>query len=156
MLTAVDCTGGTCTPSPAYMAGYLGAYLLMYGLVIGVSVWICVRVARKAGYSPWLGVLGVIPVVSLVALLVFAFKEWPVEAEVRALRGRLLTAQALAGTGDPRGRLAGPGPGPGVGFGDPRFSSAPTVPLYTGPVTPAPAPPGGAWQPPQPPPPQRW
>ncbi|NKY39877.1 hypothetical protein [Cellulomonas septica] len=154
MLTAVDCTGGTCTPSPASMAGYVGGSFLLYGVVTAVSVWICVRIARKAGYSPWLGVLGVLPLVSLVALLVFAFKEWPVEAEVRALRGRLLTAQAVAGSSDPRGRFVAPPAG--GGFGDPRFSSAPTVPLYTGPSTPTPAPPADTWQPPQPPPPQRW
>lgn len=162
MLAAVDCYGGTCTPTPAYLAGYFGAMLLVYGVAAVLQVWICVRIARKAGFSPWLGVLGVVPVVSLVAVLVLAFKEWPVETELRELRGRLLTAQAIAGSSDPRLRSVA-SPALGGGFGDPRFSSAPTVPLYTGPATPPSPPPVGSWSPPQgppppgtPAPPQRW
>lgn len=35
------------------------------------------RVCRKAGFSPWLGVAGVIPVANFLLLLFLAFTEWP-------------------------------------------------------------------------------
>ena len=35
------------------------------------------RICRKAGFSPWLGVLSVIPVANLALLLFLAFAEWP-------------------------------------------------------------------------------
>jgi hypothetical protein len=32
---------------------------------------------KKAGYSPWLGLLMVVPIVNLVLLYFLAFSEWP-------------------------------------------------------------------------------
>jgi len=35
------------------------------------------RICRKAGYSPWLGVLAMIPVCNVALLWYLAFAEWP-------------------------------------------------------------------------------
>ncbi|MCL0096956.1 hypothetical protein M1O19_00225 [Dehalococcoidia bacterium] len=44
--------------------------------VIGwVSIW------GKAGYSKWLGLLMIVPLVNVVAFLVFAFSDWPILRE---------------------------------------------------------------------------
>jgi hypothetical protein len=34
-------------------------------------------VVRKARYSPWWALLGLVPIVNIVALYVFAYREWP-------------------------------------------------------------------------------
>lgn len=97
MLAGVDCSVyGTCTQDPIYAASYLAGFWTFYAVLTAVQVWVTVRITRKAGYSPWLGLLGVVPIVGWVAILVFAFKEWPVESEVRDLRGRLAMAYAAA------------------------------------------------------------
>ena len=80
------------TPDPsAAMAHALGAF--------GAIIWICIlavmiftvivywRIATKAGYSGALSLLMFIPLVNLVMLILFAFSEWPVEQQLRALRG---------------------------------------------------------------------
>lgn len=36
------------------------------------------RIAAKAGFNPWLGLLMVVPVVNLGFLVWFAFTDWPV------------------------------------------------------------------------------
>lgn len=63
---------------------------------------------RQAGYSGWLGLLMLIPVVNFLVLAVFSFREWPVTRELARLRVAagegdqedcyrvLSTAQALA------------------------------------------------------------
>jgi len=45
-----------------------------------------VFILRKAGYSGWLVLLGLIPVVNVVLFFVFAFSEWPVVKELKATR----------------------------------------------------------------------
>jgi len=52
--------------------------------VVGVSV----SLVRKAGYSGWYGLLSVIPVVNVIALIVFAMVQWPIERELCELRAR--------------------------------------------------------------------
>jgi len=45
------------------------------------------RIAVKAGFSGPLSLLMLIPLVNFVILLIFAFGEWPIEAQLKALRG---------------------------------------------------------------------
>jgi hypothetical protein len=35
------------------------------------------NIIKRAGYSPWLALLGIVPIVNLVMFLVFAFSKWP-------------------------------------------------------------------------------
>ncbi len=48
------------------------------------------NISTKAGYPRWHGLIMAIPILNIVALLVFAFSTWPIESE-------LLQSQ-LAGT----------------------------------------------------------
>jgi len=41
-------------------------------------VWPAARICRRAGFSPWLGVLAVVPLANLVLLWFVAFATWPV------------------------------------------------------------------------------
>jgi len=54
--------------------------------VIAAFVWALVRIIQKAGYTGWLAVLCLIPLVNVVTFFWFAAAEWPVEAELHRLR----------------------------------------------------------------------
>ncbi len=51
-------------------------------LVVCLSIpWI--RIFKRAGYSPGLGLLMFIPLLNIFLFLVFAYHEWPIEREYR-------------------------------------------------------------------------
>jgi len=51
--------------------------LVILVLVAAVVVWPFCRVYSRAGWSPWVGLLMVIPLVNLITLWVFAYAQWP-------------------------------------------------------------------------------
>ncbi|MGB0574840.1 MAG: hypothetical protein ACPGPC_01605 [Alphaproteobacteria bacterium] len=57
-------------------------------VVLAIAVVIPVRAAtvimRKAGFSPWWGLLNAIPLVSLIIVWIYAFIDWPNEPAERA------------------------------------------------------------------------
>ena len=48
--------------------------MLVFAALIIVPFWF---IFRKAGYSQWLGLLMVVPIVNLVMLYFLAFSDWP-------------------------------------------------------------------------------
>jgi hypothetical protein len=58
--------------------GVLMPNLLVFLLVFFVPL---IFIVKKAGYSPWWALLGLIPIVNVFALWVFAFSKWPVESK---------------------------------------------------------------------------
>jgi len=42
-----------------------------------VIVWPAARICRRAGFSPWLGILSVIPVANILLLWFVALARWP-------------------------------------------------------------------------------
>ena len=74
--------------------------LIVYLAVLVVMVWAYVNIIRRAGYSGWWVLIGLVPLVNLVMFLVFAFKEWPVQRELAALRAMAAQQQAY---GQPHG-----------------------------------------------------
>lgn len=63
--------------------------MMLFSLaMLAFTIYLYVRVARKAGYPPGYGALMLVPVVNIVVMIMFVFSEWPVEAENRALRAR--------------------------------------------------------------------
>jgi hypothetical protein len=50
-------------------------WLVAAGFV--ASLFFFSRVLKKAGYSPWWAALGVVPIVNIILLWVFAFARWP-------------------------------------------------------------------------------
>ncbi|ACV79373.1 DUF805 domain-containing protein [Nakamurella multipartita] len=63
----------------------VGASLL--GLVIWVVFLIAyIKIISKAGYSGWWVLIMFVPIVNVVMLLIFAYKEWPIERELAELR----------------------------------------------------------------------
>ena len=47
--------------------------------IISIPVWLFSKILNKAGFSGWFSLLGIIPIVNLIALWVFAFIPWPAE-----------------------------------------------------------------------------
>lgn len=71
----------TTTPGAGgVLAAILLVMFLFYAVVAVVSIIAMVKIVKKAGYPGWYVLFGFIP---LVGLLLFAFKEWPLERQAR-------------------------------------------------------------------------
>ncbi|WP_034622859.1 hypothetical protein [Cellulomonas sp. URHE0023] len=84
-------------PAAGLAFGLIAVMVLFYAALIAFGVYCYVRIARKAGYSGWYAALCFVPVANLVVMIMFVFKEWPIEAELRLLR----SAQGPYGGGYP-------------------------------------------------------
>jgi uncharacterized membrane protein YhaH (DUF805 family) len=51
--------------------------LLPLTLIAAVSLWMTVRILRKAGYSGWWSLLTLVPLVNIAMIWVFASSDWP-------------------------------------------------------------------------------
>ena len=60
--------------------------LIFVAAIVCLVLFIWGSIFRKAGYSFWMALLMLIPLVNLVWLLVFAFSTWPIQRELEALR----------------------------------------------------------------------
>lgn len=85
------------------LSGWSTAALVTGGLV-AVAIWVVffiayIKIISKAGYSGWWVLIMFVPIVNVIMLLVFAFKEWPIQRELRELRG--WANQIQAGQGKP-------------------------------------------------------
>lgn len=71
----------------AAMASMGGSCLigLLTLIAMGVAGW---KIAEKAGYAPAWGLLAMVPLVGYVAILYFAFTEWPIEKQVQELKNK--------------------------------------------------------------------
>ncbi len=52
--------------------------VLGFVAVAGLFALIWVNIYKKAGYDKWLGLIVLVPVVGFIAMLMFAFGEWPI------------------------------------------------------------------------------
>jgi len=70
-------------PDPAQIQKMLMTILPLMGILIlvGLAVVIlpCWFICKKAGFSPWLSLLNVVPFGQLILLYVLAFAEWKVQ-----------------------------------------------------------------------------
>ena len=143
-------------PSTGLAAGALIGVVVLYAAMLAFGIYCYVRIARKAGYSGWYAALLFVPVANLVVMLMFVFKEWPIETELRMLRsgggGHGGYPQAHPGFSSPAAAYpsrfpaseASPYGGPGQSWGQ-----APQQPGYYPPADPGPQAPGSPWTGPQ-------
>ena len=74
----------------------------LLGLVLAVIFFIAyIQIIRRAGYSGWWVLVMFVPVLNVVMLLIFAYKEWPIQRELRELRGWASQIQRGPGPQDP-------------------------------------------------------
>ncbi len=72
-----------------FAAGAFGLAFALIGLlflIFFIIVW-C-RIWSKTGNSGFLGLLMFIPLVNFIMMMVLAFSDWPLQKEVRALKGK--------------------------------------------------------------------
>jgi hypothetical protein len=61
----------------------MGVFLVFFYIVVGVIALVAwAQIFSKAGYSGWMCLLLIVPLVNVIVFLWFAFSRWPV------LRGR--------------------------------------------------------------------
>ena len=53
------------------------ATVLLIAAIAALVVWPYTRIFRKAGFSPWLGLLMLVPVVNIIMIFYLAFADWP-------------------------------------------------------------------------------
>jgi len=74
----------------AAIGGIIGVLVVLgialFFLILTIVIWW--KIFAKAGYSGALGLLMLIPLVNFILLLVLAFGEWPIQRELRSVRGR--------------------------------------------------------------------
>lgn len=127
--------------------------LLVAALVVtALWLWAYATVAARAGYSRWWCLALVLPVVSLVVMILFVVRTWPVQRRVEQLELRVMELQmqgrrARSGGGPGPGAHGAPGlpgaAGPGApfagGYGVPPGRAAPVAGPYAGGYQRAPA-----------------
>lgn len=101
----------------------IGLMSVLYIALIVFGVYMYMRIARKAGWTLWHGLLLLVPVANIVFMIMFAFVEWPIERRLREAEQRL----ALAYGGPPPYG----GYDPAAGYGTGAYGGAP----YGGAVT---------------------
>ena len=60
--------------------------LAVFGALIIVPIWAWCTIVKKAGFSPWWGVLSIVPLVNIAMLFVFAYSKWPTDSQVGVTR----------------------------------------------------------------------
>jgi len=69
-------------PSPEQAMKIMMAIIPLFGIfmivMLAVVIIPCWFICKKAGFSPWLSLINVIPIGNLVLLYVLAFAEWKV------------------------------------------------------------------------------
>ena len=63
----------TMEPSPIAQV----AQLLPLTLTVALTLWMSVRILRKAGYSGWWSLFTLVPLFNIAMIWVFSFSDWP-------------------------------------------------------------------------------
>lgn len=101
----------------------LNTTAVVIGGIIAIAIWIVfllgyVKIISKAGYSGWWVLIMFVPIVNVIMLLVFAFKEWPIQRELAELRAWANQIQRGPGPQQFGGSAAGGSP---AGGGQPPY-----------------------------------
>ena len=72
--------------SPAFSIIFLLFLIPLVLIMVAVQILVFCKIFSKTGFSWALGLLMLVPIVSIVMLLVLAFAEWPIERELRSFR----------------------------------------------------------------------
>jgi hypothetical protein len=70
----------------AAISAYIGVICIIVLAIVAFSIWCYWRIAVKAGYPGPFSLLLLVPGANLILLILFAFSEWPVERDLKALR----------------------------------------------------------------------
>lgn len=71
----------------ALAGGFIALWSLLIIVFLAFGIYCTWRVAEKCGYNGAYSLLMLIPLVNIIVQLVWVFSEWPIETELRRLRG---------------------------------------------------------------------
>ncbi len=74
--------------APALAIFFVLAALLVGGVGTILLVWAYCRVFSKAGFSWAMGLLMLVPLANAFVPFILAFSEWPIQREIRTLKGQ--------------------------------------------------------------------
>lgn len=57
------------------MLAIMPIFILIFSVIVIIPMWF---IWKKAGFTPWLSILSIIPAVNLIMLYVLAFSQWKV------------------------------------------------------------------------------
>jgi hypothetical protein len=82
--------------------------------LLGLAIWLVfliayIKIISKAGYSGWWVLIMFVPIVNVIMLLIFAYKEWPIQRELKELRAWASQIQRGPGPQQFEGGQQGPG-----------------------------------------------
>lgn len=60
----------------------LAEFIVFVGLLLILPFWM---IFKKAGFSKWLSLTMIVPVLGIIALFYLAFAEWPIQKELKRL-----------------------------------------------------------------------
>jgi hypothetical protein len=60
----------------------LAIVVVLFGAWLSV-VWPAARVCRRLGFSPWVGVLAIVPLANFLLLWWLAYTRWPIDGAAR-------------------------------------------------------------------------
>lgn len=60
-------------PSPLEQVGQF----LPLTVAVALTLWMSVRILRRAGYSGWWSLLAVVPLLNIAMIWVFSMSDWP-------------------------------------------------------------------------------
>ena len=81
---------------------------LVYLAVLVASIWAYVRIVRRTGFSGWWVLMGLVPIGNIVVFLMWAFREWPIQQELAALRAQVYGTTSPPPYGGPPGYGSAP------------------------------------------------
>jgi len=76
--------------------GLIAVFIAIYVAIIVTVIVAWVKIVSKAGYSGWWVLAAFVPLLGIVMFVIFAFSEWPVLQELRALRSGSGSGGAMA------------------------------------------------------------
>ncbi|MEA2708853.1 MAG: hypothetical protein QOF78_1454 [Phycisphaerales bacterium] len=93
--------GGSSGSGNDAAAGAVGLLMAVLFVAIGIAIAVAIwgTIFKKAGYSFWMGLLMIIPLVNLIWFLIFVFSKWPIHHELERYRQQV----GYAGGGFPVG-----------------------------------------------------
>ena len=83
----MSCYSGCGGQPPAIIMFFVVAFVAFTAMAVTILMFVAWwKICRKAGFSGWLALLMLVPVVNIALPLIVAFMDWPVEQELRKLR----------------------------------------------------------------------
>jgi len=70
--------------------------LIVIVIIVVLPAVLFSQIFHKAGYSRWLGLLLLVPLVNVITIIWFALNKWPLETEVERLRMNLAQVTQVA------------------------------------------------------------